>query len=104
MPIPQAHFEPPKNKPCKSTKATIPASIVAAILPGKVKKALASPTMQAVVTKFASNKNAPHVPSGNTSYPLGLLATSCNAGNKAEERTVAKIIHSLNRWNQTYTT
>ena len=66
MPIPQAHFEPPKNKPYKYTKATIPVSIVVAILPGKVKKAPANPTMPAVVTKFANSKSAPPAQSGNT--------------------------------------
>tara|TARA_B110000438_G_scaffold83154_1_gene82842 strand:+ start:289 stop:603 length:315 start_codon:yes stop_codon:yes gene_type:complete len=104
MPIPLAHFEPPKNKPYKSTKATMPASIVVAISPGKVIKAQASLTMPAVVTKFASNKNALHAQNGNTLYPRGLLATSCNAGKREDVETAAKIAHSLKPWNQTYTT
>ena len=104
MPILPVHLEPPKNKPFKYTKATIPASIAAAISAGKGKKALENPTMQAVATKLENSKNAPRVQNGNTSYPLGPLATSCNAGKKDAAKTAAKTARSLKPWSRTYTT
>ena len=99
MPIPLAHFEPPKNKPYKYIKATILASTVSVISPGKVKKVPANPTMQAVVMRFENKKSVPLAQNGNTLYPLGRLATSCNVGRKADARIAARIAHSLKPWN-----
>ena len=104
MPPLPVHLEPLKNKPFKYTKATIPASIAAAISPGKGRKAPENPTMQAVATKLENRKNAQRVQNGNTSYPLGPLATSCNAGKKDVVKTAAKTARSLKPWSQIYTT
>jgi hypothetical protein len=68
-----------------------PHSIAGVILNGKVRKGLASLTLQAVAMKSVSRLSVVTELSGNTLCLLGNSATSSNAGRKVNVRTVRKI-------------
>jgi hypothetical protein len=79
-----------------------PHSIAGVILSGKVRKALASPTLQAVAMKSASRLSVVIELSGNTLCLLGNSATSFNAGRMVSVRIAVRTVLILKQWNQIY--